>query len=198
MTMYQITDENEHQFVIAVDGHAVATIQRHGKSDEQWRRLVAIIRNAPALLDSIDQCAASLENCAGHYGDSISRRAKANAKAAREAQARAEGFGNWDEALAASATEEDEASTTQPSSANRIVCYDEGEGEWTIELQDASGDPVRDEHGNYFAIWHNEENDCEPITRAQAVALAVGLRNEIGMPHLRVYVMHESLVDPAA
>ena len=122
--MYQVTDEGEYQCVIAIDGHAVARVERYGKrvegddaaggsvhhiTDEQWRRLIAIIRNAPALLDSIDQCAASLENCVLHYGDSMSREdrisRRANAKAAREAQARAEGFGNWDEALAASCDE---------------------------------------------------------------------------------------------
>ena len=129
--MYQVTDENEHQFVIAVDGHAVARIERYGKrvegddaagwavqrglppenhlTDEQWRRLVALIAHAPALLDSIDQCAASLHNCVLHYGDLMNAAdrigRKANADAARDAQAKAEGFDDWNAALAASCEE---------------------------------------------------------------------------------------------
>jgi hypothetical protein len=123
--MYQTENHDEYAFTITLDGHPVATVTRLGRrvdgddaagwaterglpmenhlTDEQWRRLVALVKNAPTLLDAIDQCAASLENCLipGTMGVEDLRQRTENAAAAREAQAQAEGFGRWDDALAA-------------------------------------------------------------------------------------------------
>ena len=66
----------------------------------------------------------------------------------------------------------------------RIVCYDEGGGEWTIDAEDESCQCLRDERGNYPAsVWHNEENGFSPITKTQAVAIAKNLRHSLrGLP----------------
>lgn len=129
--MYQTQDRDEHGFTITVDGHPVATVTRLGRrvdgddaagwaterglpmanhlTDEQWRRLVALVSHAPALLDAIDQCAASLENCVLHFAEHMceadSHWRRKNAEAAREAQANAEGYQTWAAALAASCDE---------------------------------------------------------------------------------------------
>lgn len=77
----------------------------------------------------------------------------------------------------------------QPAVPARIVCYPEGGGEWTIHAEDADGHSVRDFQGDYpAAIWHCAENDCAPISEEQAVALACGLRREMRMPSLPIYI----------
>lgn len=81
----------------------------------------------------------------------------------------------------------------RPATPARIVCYDEGDGEWTIEVQDADGAAIRDERGNYWSVWHDEEaiDGFLPWTRDEAVAAAVGLAGEIGLPTLPVYEVAE-------
>lgn len=75
---------------------------------------------------------------------------------------------------------------TQPA---RIVCYDEGDGEWTIDAEDESCRCLRDERGNYPAsVWHNEENGFSPITKTQAVAIATKLRRSLRREDLPIYV----------
>jgi hypothetical protein len=79
----------------------------------------------------------------------------------------------------------------KPAAPARIVCYDEGDGEWTIDAEDAEGRCIRDSHGHYPAsVWHDEEgvDSFSPWTREHAVAAAVGLAVEIGNPVLPVYV----------
>ena len=77
----------------------------------------------------------------------------------------------------------------RPAVPARIVCYPEGHGEWTIHAEDGDGQSIRDFQGDYpAAIWHCAENDCEPITEARAVALARGLRDDMEMPSLPIYV----------
>jgi hypothetical protein len=64
-----------------------------------------VLTHAPALLETIDQVCAALETCMAHYGDHMceaDRRSRyAALAAARKAQANAEGFASWEEALAA-------------------------------------------------------------------------------------------------
>jgi hypothetical protein len=64
-----------------------------------------LIDAAPALLEAIDQVCAGLETCMAHYGHLMGepdRRSRTAAiAAARNAQARAEGFASWDEACKA-------------------------------------------------------------------------------------------------
>jgi hypothetical protein len=64
-----------------------------------------LLTAAPALLETIDQVCAALETCMAHYGDRMSeadRRSRyAALAAARTAQATAEGFASWQEAIAA-------------------------------------------------------------------------------------------------
>lgn len=95
----------------------------------------------------------------------------------------------------------DTGSGLRPATPARIVCYPEGGGEWTIHAEDAEGHSIRDFQGDYpAAIWHCAENDCEPITEEQAVALACGLRREMRVPSLPIYIEtcgHLSMV-PAA
>lgn len=124
--MYQTENHDEYGFTLTLDGHPVATVTRLGRrvegddaagwaterglpmerhlTDDQWRRLVALVAHAPALLYAIDQCAASLDNCLipGVMGEADLYQRTKNVEAAREAQARAEGFLCWSDALAAS------------------------------------------------------------------------------------------------
>ena len=79
----------------------------------------------------------------------------------------------------------------------RIVCHDEGCGEWSIDAEDACGRVIRDERGNFPAsIWHNEEGDedFQPMTGGEAVAAAITLASKIGHPSLPVYVCKDGTV----
>lgn len=62
-----------------------------------------LIEAAPALLDAIDQVTAALETLMAQHGDSMSEADKASRYAAigaaRRAQANAEGFATWEEAV---------------------------------------------------------------------------------------------------
>lgn len=77
----------------------------------------------------------------------------------------------------------------QPATPARIVCYDEGNGEWTIEAQDADGAAIRDAGGCYLSLWHDDEalGEFSPMDRDGAIAEAVGLAAEMGLPMLPVY-----------
>lgn len=71
----------------------------------------------------------------------------------------------------------------------RIVCYDEGDGEWTIDAEDESCRCLRDKQGNYPAsVWNNEENECEPIDEKQAVAKASEMRRVLSFGNIPIYV----------
>lgn len=86
----------------------------------------------------------------------------------------------------------------QPDTPARVVCYpEEGDGEWTIETQGVTGQPIFDHNGDYLAIWHEEENGCEPITEEQAVELACGLRADIERPALPIYVVRDGRMERA-
>ena len=62
-----------------------------------------LLTAAPALLETIDQVCAALETLMAQYGDSMSdedRRSRYEALgAARKAQANAEGFATWEDAI---------------------------------------------------------------------------------------------------
>lgn len=129
--MYQTENHDEYGFTLTLDGHPVATVTRLGRrvegddaagwaterglplerhlTDDQWRRLVALVTHAPALLDSIDQCAASLDNCLVHFAEQMGEQdrywRRKNYEAARESQARADGYQTWADALAESCDE---------------------------------------------------------------------------------------------
>ena len=64
-----------------------------------------VLTHAPDLLEAIDQVCAALETCMAHYGDRMceaDRRSRyAAIAAARKAQANAEGFATWEDAVAA-------------------------------------------------------------------------------------------------
>lgn len=78
----------------------------------------------------------------------------------------------------------------RPATPARVVCYGEGYGEWTIEVQDADGAAIRDERGDYWSVWHDEEalGDYAPMGRDEAIAAAATLAVEIGLPTLPVYI----------
>lgn len=83
----------------------------------------------------------------------------------------------------------DDGSLVKTSPA-RIVCYDEGSGEWTIDAEDEWCRCLRDKHGNYPAsIWNNAENDCDEMTENQAIAAAVEMRSELSLVGIPVYVV---------
>jgi len=129
--MYQTENRDEYGFTLTLDGHPVVKVTRLGRrvegddaagwaterglpmanhlTDDQWRRLVALVANAPAMLDAIDQCAASLDNCLVHFAERMSEQdrhwRRKNYEAAREAQGRAEGYQTWADALAAASEE---------------------------------------------------------------------------------------------
>lgn len=77
-----------------------------------------------------------------------------------------------------------------PAAPARIVCYDEGGGEWTIESQDADGQAIRDSRGHYLSVWHDEEaiDEFLRMSRDGAVAEAIALASDIGLPALPVYM----------
>lgn len=76
----------------------------------------------------------------------------------------------------------------------RIVAYDEGDGEWTIEAADDAGTCLRDASGDYVACWfdreqHDHPDEFRPLTLAEAVAVARAAFADIGLPaDLPVYV----------
>jgi hypothetical protein len=64
--------------------------------------------------------------------------------------------------------------TIQPT---RLVCYDEGDGEWTIEAADDAGTCAMTSDGRYVACWLDHEacddpEEFQPLTLAEAVAVA--------------------------
>ncbi len=78
--------------------------------------------------------------------------------------------------------------TIQPT---RIVAYDEGYGEWTIEAADDRGTCAKDADGHDLACWFNHEGDDEfvPMSLDEAVAAAVVEFAAAGIPAgLPVYV----------
>lgn len=77
-----------------------------------------------------------------------------------------------------------ETNMIQPT---RIVAYDEGEGEWTIEAADDNGTCVKDADGHDLACWFNHEADDEfvPMSLEEAVAAA---EEDFGLSGLPVYV----------
>jgi hypothetical protein len=79
-----------------------------GRDKRESQRLMAA---APALLDAIDQVCAALETCMAHYGDRMCEADRlsryANLAAARNAQAKAEGYESWDAAVAARSSDEE-------------------------------------------------------------------------------------------
>ena len=81
-----------------------------------------------------------------------------------------------------------ETNVIQPT---RIVAYDEGYGEWTIECADDGGICVKDADGHDLACWFNHEADDEfvPMSLEAAVAAAVKEFATDGVPSsLPVYV----------
>jgi hypothetical protein len=68
-----------------------------------------LIEAAPALLEAIDQVCAAMETMMAQYGDSMTPADRASRYAAlgaaRRAQANAEGFATWEEAVNAWTTD---------------------------------------------------------------------------------------------
>ncbi len=89
-------------------GYAISVSRSDSDTDmtvEEVQANARLIAAAPSLLESIDQVCAALETCMAHYGDRMceaDRRSRyAALAAARTAQANAEGFASWEEAMAA-------------------------------------------------------------------------------------------------
>lgn len=81
----------------------VAMVAFHDDTPGETRANALLIAAAPELLAAIDQVTAALETCMAHYGDRMGeadRRGRTLAiAAARKAQANAEGFATWEEAV---------------------------------------------------------------------------------------------------
>lgn len=79
-------------------------------SGDETKANARLIAAAPALLESIDQVCAALETLMAHHGDSMceaDRRSRyAALGAARRAQANAEGFATWEDAVNAWSSDE--------------------------------------------------------------------------------------------
>ena len=130
--MYCVENCNEYGFAITANGgHDVARVERLGRrvegddaagwavsrglpmehhtTDEQWQRIIDLAAAAPQMLAAIDQVAAALETCMAHYGNGMceaDRRSRTAAiAAARKAQANAEGYKTWADAVSAACGE---------------------------------------------------------------------------------------------
>jgi hypothetical protein len=88
----------------------------------------------------------------------------------------------------------------EPAAPARIVCYPEGDGEWTIEAQDADGRAIRDERGDYLSVWHDEEalDDFRPMSRDGAVEEASRLAADMRRPMLPIYMDEDDGLPPVA
>jgi hypothetical protein len=86
---------------------------------------------------------------------------------------------------------------TTATSPTRIVAYDEGYGEWTIEAADDNGTCVKDAAGHDLACWFNHEGDDEfvPMTMEEAVAAA---EKDFCVAGLPVFVWEDGGMVPAA
>lgn len=87
----------------------------------------------------------------------------------------------------------------QPAVPAQIVCYDDGDGEWTIDVEDADGRCLRDADGNYPAsLWVVAENGLSPMDEPQAIAAACDLRQQIAMPTLPIFIWRDRAAVPVA
>lgn len=81
----------------------------------------------------------------------------------------------------------------------QIVCYDDSDGDWTIDAEDVGGMCLRDSRGNYPAsVWIDEENGGSPMTERQAIAAARVLRRQMGLPSLPILVWRDGASTPVA
>ena len=90
------------------------------------------------------------------------------------------------------------ANVIQPT---RIVAYDEGDGEWTIEAADDAGTCAMTSDGRYVACWLDHEgcdnpDEFRPLTLAEAVAVARQEFAEEGYPaNLPVYLARDGVME---
>lgn len=84
----------------------------------------------------------------------------------------------------------------------RIVCHDERDGEWTIDVESVGGQCLRDAWGNHPAsAWIDSPTNRARMAPWQAIAAARGLRRQMEMPTLPIYVSRdcvEALVEEQA
>lgn len=103
---FHITDETGRT-VAHVTGDQ---LNPRAQSISEAREAARLIASAPALLESIDQVCAALETLMAQHGDSMcdaDRRSRCAALgAARRAQANAEGFATWEDAVNAWSSDE--------------------------------------------------------------------------------------------
>jgi hypothetical protein len=91
-----------------------------------------------------------------------------------------------------------ETNVIQPT---RIVVYDEGYGEWTIEATDDNGTCAMTSDGRYVACWldheaHDNPDEFTPLTLADAVAMARQEFAEGGYPaDLPVYLARDGVME---
>jgi hypothetical protein len=85
--------------------------------------------------------------------------------------------------------------------ATRIVAYDEGNGEWTIEATDDAGTCAMTSDGRYVACWLDAEgcvnpDDFKPLALAEAVAVARQEFADAGCPNdLAVYLARDGVME---
>jgi hypothetical protein len=86
---------------------------------------------------------------------------------------------------------------TTATRPTRIVAYDEGYGEWTVEAADDNGTCVKDADGRDLACWFNHEGDdeFEPMTLEEAVAAA---EKDFCVTGLPVFAWKDGGMVPAA
>ena len=87
----------------------------------------------------------------------------------------------------------------RPAKPARIVCYDDGCGDWTIDVEDTDGLCLRDADGNYpSSIWVDAENGDSFMDERQAIEAARGLRQQLAMPSLPIFVWRDRAAVPVA
>lgn len=83
------------------------------------------------------------------------------------------------------------------ASPQKIVCYDDGDGEWTIDVEGIGGQCLRDAWGNYPAsVWIDSENNRAPMDERQAIGAARGLRRQMEMPSLPILIWRDGGATP--
>lgn len=104
---WTISQWGDREFDIYAGEKHICELKQDYESEETQAEVEAnarLIAEAPALLETIDQVCAALETCMAHYGEQMCeadrRSRRAALDAARKAQANAEGFATWAEALA--------------------------------------------------------------------------------------------------
>ena len=97
-------------------------------------------------------------------------------------------------------TRKREMSDTMTIKPTRLVCCDEGDGEWTIEATDEAGTCAMTSDGRYVACWldHGACDDPEefkPLTLAEAVAVARAELADAVPADLPVYIHRDGVME---